>query len=227
MLTVTLFYREPRTRRQREATRSLTSVFRELASTPGFLLALAVIFTLQTVDRSFSPILPLFVEQLGISGERITTVSGVLFSLIAVCAAIGHKAAGGLMARYSPRALVTTVAISTAVALVVIVLLPALSTLTAALIVASLGIGVAMTAAYSVAGALLPADAHVTGFGIMTTASLIGLAFSPVLAGFVGASGLHVVFIVDVVLLVGLAIAVAGRMRPSAVRETVEAPEEP
>jgi MFS family permease len=206
MMTVGLLYREPRTRHAREATRSLWSVFRELVSTPGFVLALAVIFTLQTVDRSFSPILPLFIEQLGIAGDRIATVSGFLFSLVAVCAAIGHKVAGSLMARYSPRLLVTTVAVSTAMALLVIVVLPSMWTLTAALIVASLGIGVAMTAAYSLAGALLPADAHVTGFGIMTTASLVGLAFSPVLAGFVGASGLMVVFIVDVVLLVVLAV---------------------
>ena len=70
-----------------------------------------------------------------------------------------------------------------------------------------------MTAAYTVAGALLPPDAHVTGFGMMTTASLIGLAVSPVLAGFLGASGLRVVFVVDVVLLVALAVAVWARSR--------------
>ena len=213
MLTVLVFYREPRTRHAREATRSLSSVFRELISTPGFLLALAVIFTLQTVDRSFSPILPLFVEQLGIAGDRIATISGLLFSLIAVCAAIGHKIAGGFMARWSPRALVTAISLSTAVALLIIVVVPSMWALTAALIVASLGIGIAMTSAYSVAGALLPADAHVTGFGIMTTAALIGLAFSPVLAGVVGASGLRVVFAVDVVLLLALAALVALRMR--------------
>ena len=74
-----------------------------------------------------------------------------------------------------------------------------------------------MTAAYSVAAAQLPPDAHVTGFGIMTTASLIGLAFSPVLAGFVGASGLTVVFVVNVLLLVALGIAVAAGMRSSPV----------
>jgi DHA1 family multidrug resistance protein-like MFS transporter len=200
MVMVAVAYREPRTRVARTASRSLMSVARELVATPGFLLALAVIFTLQTVDRSFSPILPLFVEQLGIHGARVATVSGVLFSMIAVCAAIGHKAAGGLMRRWSSRAL----------ALVVIVVLPSMWTLTAGLVVASLGIGVAMTAAYSVAGALLPADAHVTGFGIMTTASLVGLAFSPVLAGFVGASGLRIVFIVDVALLLALTLALAG-----------------
>jgi MFS family permease len=97
MVMVAVVYREPRTRVARTASRSLVSVARELVATPGFLLALAVIFTLQTVDRSFSPILPLFVEQLGIGGARVATVSGVLFSMIAVCAAIGHKAAGGLM----------------------------------------------------------------------------------------------------------------------------------
>ena len=215
MLIVTLFYREPRTRVARVATRSLASVARELVATPGFLLALAVIFTLQTVDRSFSPILPLFVAQLGITGGRVATVSGALFSLIAVCAAIGHKAAGRLMRRWSSRALVTCVAASTAVALIVIVVLPSMWTLTTGLIVASLGIGVAMTAAYSAAAALLPADAHVTGFGIMTTASLIGLAFSPMLAGFVGASGLRIVFVVDVLLLVALAVAVLARMKPA------------
>lgn len=215
MLMVTLFYQEPRTRVARGAGRSLASVARELAATPGFLLALAVIFTLQTVDRSFSPILPLFVEQLGITGARVATVSGVLFSMIAVCAAIGHKAAGRLMQRWSSPALVKSVALTTACALVGIVVLPSMWTLTAALVVASLGIGVAMTAAYSTAGALLPADAHVTGFGIMTTASLVGLAFSPVLAGFVGASDLRIVFVVDVVLLLALvvALAVAGARR--------------
>ena len=49
----------------------------------------------------------------------------------------------------------------------------------------------------------------------MTTASLIGLAFSPVLAGFLGASGLTVVFAVNVVLLVAIGLAVALGMRAS------------
>ena len=223
LLMIVVFYKEPRAAHQRDASRSLAAVVRELAKAPGFLLALAVIFTLQTVDRSFSPILPLFVEQLGIAADRVATVSGVLFSLLAVCAAIGHKIAGGLMRRWPPRTLVTSVAATTAIALIVIVVVPSIWTLTMAVIVASLGIGIAMTAAYSVAGALLPADAHVTGFGIMTTASLVGMAFSPVLAGVVGASGLRVVFLVDVGLLLALAVAVAAGMQTA--RVTVPGPD--
>jgi MFS family permease len=214
---IVVLYQEPRVRHARERRRSLRSVFRELAGTHGFLLTLAVIFTLQTVDRSFSPILPLFVEQLGVETGRVATVSGLLFSLIAVCAALGHRTAPRVMARWSPKTIMTTVAATTAAAMLVIVVLPSMTTLTIAIVVASFGIGVAMTAAYSVAGAQLPHDAHVTGFGIMTTASLIGLAFSPVLAGFVGASGLTVVFAVNVVLLAAIGIAVAMGMRSAAV----------
>jgi len=133
------------------------------------------------------------------------------------------------MQRWSSPALVTSVALTTACALVAIVVLPSMWTLTAGLVVASLGIGVAMTSAYSTAGALLPADAHVTGFGIMTTASLVGLAFSPVLAGFVGASGLRIVFVVDVVLLLALvvALAVAGARKVPEVPEVPEVPDMP
>ena len=56
-----------------------------------------------------------------------------------------------------------------------------------------------MTAAYTAGGALLPADAHATGFGLMMTASLIGLAASPIVAGFISGPGLRIVFEADIV----------------------------
>ena len=219
LLLMIAFYKEPRTRQARQASRGLLSVVRELAATPGFLLVLAAIFTLQTVDRSFQPILPLFIEQLGIPGPRIATVAGLLFSLVAACAALGHRAAHTIMHRSNPRRIIMTVAATLACALLLLAVVPSFWLLTAVLIVVSFGIGVAMTAAYSVAGALLPADAHVTGFAVMTTASLVGLAFSPVLAGVVGASSLRVVFAVDVLLLVALGVAIASRLTPAAVAQ--------
>ena len=222
LLMMAVFYQEPRTRQARAATRGLMSVLRELTGTPGFLLVLAAIFTLQTVDRSFSPILPLFVEQLGVPTDRVATVAGLLFSLIAACAALGHRYAGAVMKRWTASHIMTVVSMIVAAALTLAVLVPSLAVLTASLVIVSLGIGVAMTAAYSVAGSLLPADAHVTGFAVMTTASLVGLAFSPVLAGLVGASGLTVVFVVDVLLLVVLAILIASKLQSSAITQVKE-----
>ena len=63
------------------------------------------------------------------------------------------------------------------------------------------------------AGSSLPPDAHATGFGIMTTASLLGLAVSPVVAGFIGGSGLRMVFVADVFLLVTVGTLTWFRLR--------------
>ena len=45
------------------------------------------------------------------------------------------------------------------------------------------GIGAAMTASYSAAGAVIPPGAHGAGFGVLTSASLVGMASSPFIAG--------------------------------------------
>ena len=217
LLLIVVIYREPRTRKGRAATRGTWSVFRQLLQTPGFALLLLIIFGLQTVDRSFSPILPLYVQALGVAPDRVATVAGILFSIAAVFAALGHHLAGHVLLQVTPKRLITVASAATAIAITVAIAVPALATIAIALAIAGTSIGLAMTAAYTVAGGLLPADAHVTGFGLLTTASLIGLAASPVVAGFVGASGLRVVFALDVLLLVALVAIVASRMRDGSV----------
>lgn len=216
LLLIALFYREPRAHRDRAVTRSLRSVIGELVRTPGFVLLFVIILALQMVDRSFGPILPLYVSQLGVSTSRVAPIAGILFSISALFAAIGHRFAHALMTRYSAHALVTTASLIGGIAIAVALAWPGVVTMAVALAVAGCAIGVGMTAAYSVAGSLLPVNAHVTGFGLLTTASLIGLAASPVLAGFLGASGLRVVFAFDVVLLLALAGVVWGLMGAAA-----------
>ncbi|HEX8030205.1 MAG TPA: hypothetical protein VF491_17145, partial [Vicinamibacterales bacterium] len=54
-------------------------------------------------------------------------------------------------------------------------------------------------------------------FGVMTTASLLGLAVSPVIAGFIGGTGLRLVFMADVVLLAVVAAMVWTWLRTAPV----------
>jgi MFS family permease len=75
-----------------------------------------------------------------------------------------------------------------------------------------LGIGAAMTASYSAAGSVIPAGAHGAGFGVLTSASLVGMASSPFIAGFLGGSSIRVVFLVVVVVMAALATAVQKLM---------------
>lgn len=212
LILVALVYHEPRKERTQVARRSSKTVFLELARTPGFLLALGVILTMQIVDRSFGPILPLYVEQIGVPSHRISLIAGVLFSLSALCAAVGHRLADGLLRRWSARVLISAASLAGAAAIALIGLVPSVWALGLGIVLSGVAIGVAMTTAYTAAGSLLPGDAHATGFALMTTASLTGLAASPVIAGFIGGASLRIVFALDVVALVVLWWAVRTRM---------------
>jgi DHA1 family multidrug resistance protein-like MFS transporter len=224
MILVLAMYQDPPRKPAADAGRGGWAVLSHLLRLPGFVLALFVIFGLQTVDRSFGPVLPLYVAQVGVEAQRIPIVSGILFSLGAVAAAFGSQLAARLLKRRSARRVIVTGTAAAAVALATIVVAPTLWLVGAAMAVSGLAIGVATTTIYSVAGSALPADAHATGFGVMTTASLIGLAVSPVVAGFIGGSGLRIVFVADVALLAVIAVLVARHLRSEPTSVSTEAP---
>ncbi len=208
LIAIMVFYKEPRKDAAPRKVRGGRAVISHLFRLPGFLLALAVIFGLQTVDRSFGPVLPLYVAQAGVPVTRIPIVTGILFSLGAISAAFGHHLAGKLMHRRTARTVIVTGALLAAGAVATIVIAPTLYVVGAAMMLFGISVGVATTTIYAVAGSSLPPDAHATGFGVMTTASLLGLAVSPVIAGFIGGSGLRLVFVADVILLVVVGVLV-------------------
>ena len=208
LVAIIVFYKEPREGKAPREVRGGRAVLAHLLKLPGFLLALGVIFGLQTVDRSFGPVLPLYVAQVGIDTARIPIVTGILFSLGALAAALGHHLAGKLMRRYHARNIIVVGTLLAAGAVSMIVMAPSLWFVGLAMPLFGIAVGVSTTTIYAVAGSSLPADAHATGFGVMTTASLMGLAVSPVIAGFIGGSGLRLVFVADVVLLVAVGLFV-------------------
>ena len=75
--------------------------FRNVLAFENFILLMAVIFALQFVDRSFGPVLPLFVRQLGTAASRVPLIAGLLFSITAGAGALGHHLCSKLL-RYAP-----------------------------------------------------------------------------------------------------------------------------
>ncbi len=216
LIAIMLFYKEPRESGAPRRVRGGKAVLSHLFRLPGFLLALAVIFGLQTVDRSFGPVLPLYVSHAGVPLARVPIVTGILFSLGAIAAAFGHHLASKLIQRRPARSVIVTGTLLAAAAVATIVVAPSLYLVGAAMLLFGISVGVSTTTIYAVAGSSLPPDAHATGFGVMTTASLLGLAVSPVIAGFIGGTELRLVFVADVVLLivVGLLVLRFLRSRP-------------
>jgi hypothetical protein len=72
--------------------------------------------------------------------------------------------------------------------------------------------GTATTATYTAAASVMPATARGAGFGLLTTASLTGLALSPIINGLLAATAIRAVFLVDVFGLIAVAVAVSRLM---------------
>jgi MFS family permease len=90
-----------------------------------------------------------------------------------------------------------------------------------------IAIGVATTASYTAAGTVIPANSRGAGFGLLTTASLTGLALSPVTSGLLGTIDIRAVFLLDTIALLVLAalvrrVMVAPPMEPAATPATEE-----
>jgi MFS family permease len=218
---------------ERQAPHAATSAargrvtFRNVLAFENFILLMAVILGLQFVDRSFGPVLPLYVAELGTPADRVPIVAGVIFSIAAGAGAVGHHVCGALLRRAPARRVIASSVAVGAAGAVVYVLTGGVGLLFVATPLFGLAIGVATTAAYTAATSVIPAGARGAGFGLLTTASLAGLALSPIVNGMLAATSIRAVFLLDTVALIGLAVIVSRLMIAAPLQEmTAPAPEE-
>ena len=186
--------------------------FRNMLAFENFILLMAVVFGLQFIDRSFGPVLPLFVTELGTPVARVPIVAGVLFSIAAGTGALGHHFCGRLLRRTSARRVIAGSAAVGAAGAFVYVLARGPWLLVLGTPIFGVAIGVATTAAYTAASSVMPTSGRGAGFGLLTTASLAGLALSPIVSGILGATSIRAVFVLDTVGLVTLAVMVSRLM---------------
>jgi DHA1 family multidrug resistance protein-like MFS transporter len=178
----------------------------QMLRAPGFLLMMAAIFAMTFVDRSFGPILPLYLARGGRLVEEVVLLSGVLFSVAAGGAVAGNQACEWLLRKRAPATVIAGGAAAAAAGLLWFLAVAGGVAMGLALLLFGAGAGAAITAAYTAGGRVVPASAHATGFGFLTGASLAGLALSPVLGGLLSRGGhLLAVFAVDLVLLGAIA----------------------
>jgi len=138
-------------------------------------------------------------------------LSGVLFSVAAAGAVVGNQACAWLLRRADGARVIAGGAGAAAVGLLWFLSTSNDVVMGLALLVMGAGAGVAITAAYTAGGRVVPASSHATGFGFLTGASLAGLALSPILAGILSTGNLLAVFAVDLVLLAAIAIVTLRR----------------
>jgi MFS transporter, DHA1 family, multidrug resistance protein len=209
LVLVTALYRESG-RAARETARRPHVPIREILSIRNLTLLMGVIFGLQLAERSLGPVLLLHVEALGYA--RAALLVGVMFSLLSVAGGLGHQIAARALARAPARRVIATAIVTAALGLAVCTVASAAWVLMGGILAVGVGVGVAMTAAFTAAGASIPRHVHSTSFGFLTGASLAGTAVGPVLGGLVAARSITGVFALGVVILTGLAFTVRRLM---------------
>ena len=212
-LFVLVGYREGRERHTvtREAPPARVT-FKALRQVPHFSLMLATVFGLQLADRSLGPILPLYLQEIGTAAAQVPFLAGVLFTVVAGSAAVGNQVARFLLVRRPASVLVPAMAAVAAAGAAVFAVAPPWMVLLVTSSAFGGAMGVATTCTYTAATQTLPASWRGVAFGYLTSAYLIGLAISPVVAGFIGALSMRAVFVADAVGLAILAWSVRRRM---------------
>jgi DHA1 family multidrug resistance protein-like MFS transporter len=206
-LIMAVFYVEP-SGRSGDGRRPERVPFRNVLAFENFLLLMVVIFGLQLVDKSFGPVLLLYLNQLGYGAEQAAVLAGLLFSVLAVAGAAGNQLAAALLKRMTARAVIDAAVLTAAAALAAFALRGELWVLVTAIAIFGASVGTAMTAAFTAAGSVIPRHVHGVSFGFLSSASLVGFAVSPIVSGLVAGRSIRVVFFSGVVALLVLALIV-------------------
>ena len=161
---------------------------------PGFGSILGALFLTQMVDRSYGPILPLFVAHLGTPDNEVASFSGLVVSLGA--GAMGVSAGlGGVVAsrwRVHPLLVASLVAGVFLCAPMALVETPMQFLIMRVLI--GLFAGGTVTLVMSLANTRVPSASKGTAFGVISSATLLGTAISPLVTGALAGFDLRLVF---------------------------------
>ena len=136
-------------------------------------------------------------------------IAGIIFSVAAGAGAVGNQLCTRLLRWRPARTMMAVAALTGAVGAALFALTPSTAAMFLATPVLGLALGVASTTAYTAASSVIPANARGAGFGLLTTAALVGLALSPIMSGFLAATSIRAVFVLDVVIMLVIAVAVS------------------
>jgi DHA1 family multidrug resistance protein-like MFS transporter len=164
---------------------------------PEYFTALMILFFVNMADRTFGPIIPLFLEELGSPRAGLEMVAGILISAAAFGEAFSSWLSGRLASKISLRRLIIGRLI-----LSIAVLLPMIGIRTTGgfsvlRVLLALLAGGTLTLALSAAHHVIPAEHRGTGFALLSGTSMAGGAAGPIIAGAIAGFSIRGVFAVN------------------------------
>src|SRR5262249_9419852 len=173
---------------------------REFIRRPEYVTTMLILFFINMADRTFGPIIPLFLEQLGTPSKRLAAVSGTVISIAAFGEAFSAWLSGKLASRITLRKL-----IQGRLGLSILVLFPMVvvrSTESFSILRVALALlaGGTLTLALTAASHTIPGEHRGSGYGILSGTSVLGGAVGPLIAGTMAVFNIRSIFIFNAVI---------------------------
>jgi MFS transporter, DHA1 family, multidrug resistance protein len=207
LVLVLVFYEEQGRGEAKEA--GPVPGFGAIVALPGVVALLVVLFLVNFIGRSFTPILPLHLQLLGVDTGRLASATGVLISTYSVAAAASAWYLGRLSRDRSPVGLLLLTLVGGALVVAPMALVPRFGLILGLAVLLGLVSGGSLTLCYTIGGLMVPATVRTTAFGFFSGAALFGGAISPTVAGLVAQVSLRGIYWVDAALYLVLALALA------------------
>ena len=199
---ITLGYDERRAGETSGERRRSSRSLRHLLTLPNFAAMLLAIFGINFIDRSFGPLLALYVLWLGAPAAATATIAGLIISSGAIAAAISAN----LAARWAAPERVRRLLLLSLGAGVVLCLPIALATEWWQLLLfrplLALFAGGSLTLAFTFGSLSFPRDGRATAFSVLSSAALLGTALSAPVSGLLAQISLRAIWGFDALLYV-------------------------
>jgi MFS family permease len=227
LVLLVLFYEEaPRVAPAPQARRDGFGDVLRIAGIPG---VMAVLFMVNFIGRSFTPILPLHLRRLSVPETSLAVDTGILISAYSLCAAVSASLCGRATRNRDPRTLLIATLVAGAALVLPMALVSRFEGFLVLAVLLGLASGGSLTLCYTIGGLMVPSARRTTAFGFLSGAALFGGAISPSVAGLLTRIHFKAIYWVDAALylllalaLVPSALAARAQARQSAVPQAAE-----
>jgi YVTN family beta-propeller protein len=182
----------------------------------GVLPLLVVLFLVNFIGRSFTPILPMQLGRLGVEKDALASSTGLLISIYSICAAASATLLGRASRKRSPRAMLIVALTAGAVTVLPLAWAGRFPTFVAFASLLGLASGGALTLCYTIGGLMVPAAHRTAAFGFFSAAALFGGSVSPLVAGALVRWDFRGIYLVDAILFAVLAAGLLAGFAPAA-----------
>ncbi len=195
LLSVVLLYRNQDVSRPRPQKTTQPLPAAAFWKRPEYFTVLLILFFVNMADRTFGPIIPLFLEELGTPRGRLAAVSGGVISAAAFGEAFSAWLSGKLASRVSLRRLIIGRLVFSILVLIPMVFVHSTEQFSVLRVVLALLAGGTLTLALSAAHHVIPEERRGSGFGLLSSTSMFGSAAGPLIAGSLAGFSIRSIFV--------------------------------